>query len=379
LSWRWERRRLAPAAFASTFKTLYTFTGGADGSDPVAGLVLGAEGLLYGTTHINGADGVGTVFVFNPATKRLTTLHAFTGGTDGANPAAGVVFKAGVLYGTTYVGANGFGTAFKLVAAAKTLTTLHAFSGGADGGYPAAVLAFGTTGALYGTTHGTVFELVPSPPPKLTTLHSFSLTDGEPPAAGVVRDSAGALYGTTSLFGPKGYGTVFKLDPAAKPPRLSTLHAFTNGVDGGEPDAVLTKESGAFYSTTYQGGGIGYGTVFKLDLATKKWTTLYSFKGGFDGATPVGGVVFDRTGVLYGTTSEGGASGCTNNHGCGTVFKLDPVTKRLTTLHVFTGGTDGGNPVAGLILGANGALYGTTSQVMTNLGVNWGCRSRRRC
>jgi uncharacterized repeat protein (TIGR03803 family) len=324
-----------PPAHATTFTTLHSFTG-ADGANPVAGLVFDTKGALYGTTSAGGGPAnSGTVFKLNPATQYLTTLHAFTG-PDGANPVAGLVFDAaGALYGTTYHGgAANDGTVFKLDPATKTLTTLYVFNGSGVSGsnvFPNAALVFDTTGALYGTTHGvsggTVFKLDPATK-VLTTLYHFFIFSFrhifiEPIPYGVVFDTTGALYGTTNVggfYGPFYYtrqyvGTVFKLDPATQV--LATLHVFTGGADGGLPYARLVFENGALCGTTSSGGAHGQGTVFKLDPTTQVLTTLHAFTGA-DGANPQAGLVFDTTGALYGTTSAGGFSNL------GTVFKLVP-------------------------------------------------------
>jgi uncharacterized repeat protein (TIGR03803 family) len=350
-----------PAAQATTLTTLYSFTGGAAGANPEAGLVFDTKGALYGTTVVEGADVIyhGTVFKFDPATKILTILHVFTGGADGALPVAGLVFDTkGALYGTTIQGgAYNLGTMFKLDPASKALTTLHSFTG-ADGSWPFAVLVFGTKDTLYGTTafggahgYGTLFKL-DTATKALTTLHSFTGADGSLPTSVLVFDTKDALYGTTLQGGAHGFGTVFKLDTATKV--LTTLHSFT-GADGSLPYAVLVFDTkGALYGTTFQGGAHNVGTVFKLEPATKELAVLHSFRGT-DGANPNAGLVFDTKGELYSTTGFGG------KYGKGTVFKLDLATKVLTTLHAFTG-ADGANPYAGLVFDTKGALYSTTIQ-----------------
>jgi uncharacterized repeat protein (TIGR03803 family) len=147
----------------------------------------------------------------------------------------------------------------------------------------------------------------------------------------------------------------------------TVLHSF-NGVDGVNPYAGLViGKNGTLYGTTYGGGappGIG-GTVFQLTPPAKiggDWTetVLHSFAGDSDGANPAAGLVIGKDGTLYGTTQYGGTSNL------GTVFQLTPPTKvggtwSETVLHSFAGGSDGANPVAGLVIGQNGALYGTTT------------------
>ena len=182
--------------------------------------------------------------------------------------------------------------------------------------------------------------------------------DGINPEAGLVRDKAGNLYGTTGHGGDgTNFGTVFKLDTTGKE---TLLHSFAGGAtDGQNPYAGLVRDkTGNLYGTTSFGGasgiGLGLGTVFKLDT-TGKETLLYSFAGGAtDGQSPQAGLIRDNAGNLYGTTVLGGASGL------GTVFKLD-TTGKETALHSFTGRPrDGAIPLAGLIQDAAGNLYGTT-------------------
>jgi uncharacterized repeat protein (TIGR03803 family) len=203
-------------------------------------------------------------------------------------------------------------------------------------------------------------------------LHSFLIFSFrahiEPIPHGVVFDTTGPLYGTTNWGGFRlvfpyyqYVGTVFKLDPATK--AFTILHNFTYG-DGALPVAgAVFDTTGALYGTTLHGdSAVNQGTVFKLDPLTQVLTTLHVFTGGADGGLPYARLVFDTKGALYGTTSSGGANGN------GTVFKLDPTTQVLTTLHAFSG-TDGANPQAGLVFDTTGALYGTTSAGGTsNLG-----------
>jgi uncharacterized repeat protein (TIGR03803 family) len=297
---------------------LYSFTGGADGSGPSAGLIRNSAGNLYGTTSDGGTSGRGVVFKLD-TTGTETVLYSFTGEADGGYPSAGLIQdSAGNLYGTTeYGGASNDGVVFK-VDTSGTETVLHSFRGG-DGATPFAGLIRDSAGDLYGTTYvggasglGVVFKLNKTGE---TVLYSFTGGDGAYPGAGLFRDSAGILYGTT-LYGALDFGEVFMLDTTGAE---TVLHSFTGGTDGAYPYAVLIQGSaGNLYGTTYLGGtSNNAGVVFKLDT-TGTETVLYSFTGGTDGGEPLAGVIQDSAGNLYGTTSGGGI----DNHGV--VFKLQP-------------------------------------------------------
>jgi len=344
----------ATSAQAQSFTVLYAFTGGVDGAYPIAGLAQDKGGNLYGTAYAGGASGYGTVFKLNKTGKQ-SVLHSFTGGKDGGIPWANLVRDpAGNLYSTSSGGGTGGnGVVFKLDTTGKE-TVLHSFSGGRDGAAPRAGLILGPNGSLYGTAlaggasgAGVVFKFAKNG--KERVLHSFTEPpDGAYPQAVLLTDSAGNFYGTTVTGGTAGAGTVFKLDKTGKE---SVLYNFTGGADGEFPAAGLIMDAvGNLYSTTSQGGALGYGAVFKLDT-TGSETVLYSFTGGADGAYPYAGLVMDATGNFYGITIQGGTSGF------GALFKLD-TSGVETVLHNFTGGADGGFPYAGLIMDAVGNLYG---------------------
>ena len=349
--------RLAEAQAYTTFTVLYSFKGGTDGSSPFAGLVRDGAGNLYGTTLHGGGSDFGTVYKLDSSGAE-TVLHSFTGVPDGQYPQAGLVLdSAGNFYGTTGSGgASGFGTVFKLDTKGAE-TVLHSFTYMPDGAFPSGLVGY-AAGNLYGTAAGggafgtgTVFKL--NAAGKLIVLHNFrgGATDGQYPYAGLVRDPAGNFYGTTFGGGASGLGTVFKLDTTGVE---TVLHSFAGtGGDGTRPYAALRDAAGNLYGTTSEGGASGLGTVFKMDT-TGAETVLHSFTDVPDGASPYAGLVADAAGNLYGTTAGGGA------FGMGTVFKLNTAGK-LTVLHSFTGGaTDGGHPLAGLVRDAAGNLYGTT-------------------
>jgi uncharacterized repeat protein (TIGR03803 family) len=356
-------------AQAQTFSVLYTFTGGADGGMPDAGVVQDSAGNLYGTTSAGGSGtfncvtGCGTVFKVDTAGNE-TVLYDFAGNKDGATPLYGGLFRdsSGNLYGTTSVGgAAGNGTIFKVNPTSKERAV--SFAGGKSGGFPAAGLVPDGAGNAYGTTQyrgtgcppygcGTVFKV--NSAGKVTVLYSFlGGSDGANPVSGLVRDSVGSFYGTTLNGGASNAGTVFKIDPTGKE---TVLHAFTGGTDGAKPYAGLVlDDAGDLYGVTSAGGANNGGTVFQVD-STGKETVLYNFCCA-DGQSPMGTLTRDSTGNLYGTTFAGGpAFG-------GTVFKLDS-TGTETVLYSFCAQNncaDGVQPYAGVLRDSAGSLYGTTS------------------
>ncbi len=335
---------------------LYTFPGGSDGANPHSGVTSDGKGNLYGATYFGGPANAGVVYQVD-ATGHETVLYRFTGGADGQNPNGGVIRDpAGNLYGTTVHGGIGYGVVYQVNAAGNE-TVLHAFTGGADGMYPYAGVIRDSEGNLYGTASaggpanaGVVYKVDPAGDE--TVLYWFTGgPDGSGPQAGVIRDKAGNLYGTTISGGASNTGVVYELHANG----LETvLHSFTAGADGANPYAGLTGDAaGTLYGATYSGGASNAGVVYKVEVANKQETVLYSFAGA-KGANPVGGVTLDSAGNLYGTTAYGGAASA------GVVYKLDTIGQE-TVLYSFTGGTDGANPLAGLIRDSAGNLYGTAS------------------
>jgi uncharacterized repeat protein (TIGR03803 family) len=193
-------------------------------------------------------------------------------------------------------------------------------------------------------------------------LYRFAGSGGESPYAGVIRDSAGYLYGTAA-GGGLGSGVVFQIDPAGNE---TVLYNFTGGADGGNPAAGLIRDSaGNLYGTASAGGLCAYcGVVFKLDTAGND-TTLYSFTGGADGGHPLADVIRDSAGNLYGTTYNGGIL----TGKCATIGESPApgcgVVFKLdtagteTVLYTITGGTDGANPGAGVVRDSAGNIYAT--------------------
>jgi len=236
-----------------------------------------------------------------------------------------------------------------LVSRAQTFTTLASFNGTTNGLWPQA-LSQGTDGNFYGTTFaggsapygGTVFKITPTG--TLTMLYSFTGgADGGSPGGALVLATDGSFYGTAAFGGAHSYGTIFKISPIGM---LTILYTFTGGADGGYPTSLVLGADGNLYGTT----GAGDGTIFEITLGGAL-TTLYTFHSA---TVDVSMVVQGASGNFYGTTYEGGA------YNDGTVFKMTP-RGTLTTLYSFTGGSDGGFPYGGIVIGADGNFYGTTT------------------
>ena len=345
------------AGAQSAFIPLYSFTGGNDGANPVAGLVQASDGNLYGTTHEGGTNGYGAIFRITTG-GGLVPLYSFTGGNDGADPYAGLVQTGdGNLYGTTeYGGTNDNGVVFR-VTTNGILTPLYSFTGGHDGGNPRGALVQATDGNLYGTTEnggtnfdGTVFRI--STNGALKPLYSFTDGhDGAFPESGLMQANDGNLYGTTYEGGTNGYGVVFRITTNGL---LTPLYSFTRVHDGAYPEAGLVQANdGNLYGTTEDGGTNNYGAIFQI-TTNGVLTPLYSFTDGNDGAYPEAGLVQAGDGNLYGTTYAG------STNGYGDIFRI-ATNGALTTIHSFTDGSDGADPLADLLQANNGNLYGTAA------------------
>jgi uncharacterized repeat protein (TIGR03803 family) len=386
-------------------KVLHSFGSGKDGTTPWGGVIFDSAGNLYGTTFAGGTGpcsipqtGCGTIFELSPKAGGSWTekvVHNFHGN-DGWEPSGNLIFDgAGNLYGTTRQGGTGLcrylstedhyligcGTVFELSPAAGgawTEKVLYSFiNNGTDGIEPTAGLVFDAAGNLYGTTfngglydYGTVFELSPAGGGSWTEtiLHNFNQdgTDGIGPWAGLILNS-GNLWGTTVGGGTTYNGTVFELTPTAGGSWTETIaHSLNDTAEGYNAQAsVIFDTAGNLYTTASFGGEGGVdaeGSVFELSPGAGIWTetTLHNFnENGTDAATPVAGVIFDASGHVYGTTQFGGPRNV-----YGSVFELTPTpgggwTEKI--LHDFGTGTDGVNPLAGLIFDTAGHLYGTTA------------------
>jgi uncharacterized repeat protein (TIGR03803 family) len=366
-------------------KILHNFGGKPNEGSPSLSLIFDGSGNLYGTT-----SGGGTVFELSPAAKGgwfERTLFTFSTTTTGSAYVGPLMLDGfGNLYGTTSQFASTLGgTVFELKHwpdGGWSQKILHNFEGTPDGSYPLGPLISDAAGNLFGTSAygglysgtkaaGTVFELSPNADGTWTetVIHSFGNgTDGNAPGAGLIRDASGNLYGTTAYGGSHNLGTVFELSPTGEGWIETVIYNFGtlgNGTGGSQPlGGLIFDSAGNLYGTLNVGGKYHAGTAFKLSpVGDGSWTetALHAFGAGTDGKYPSGSLVFDTAGNLYGTTVEGGSFG-TGGHG-GIVFKLSPAAGGAwteTVLHSFGNGKDGDLLGGTLIFDSSGNLYGTT-------------------
>jgi uncharacterized repeat protein (TIGR03803 family) len=349
---------LATSASAQTLTTLHTFGPASGGENPDGRLVADSAGNLYGATVDGGTFGKGTIFELSPSSSGRwteTVLYNFT--TDADDNGVGgtlIADPAGNLYGTTSYGGNGSGTVFQLArpstpGGAWTRNVLYRFTSMPDGVLPIGVLVMDAAGNIYGETwQGGVCPASPSEP---------------------------------------GDGTVFKLSPPTTsngPWTEEILHLFQQHCgkrgEGSHPTGGLAiGKGGLLFGVTRDGGAFSGGvppggTVFRLappSASNPNWTerVLHSFHPiGIDGYYPVGGLIVDKKGNIYGTTVGGGGTNSTCGSqgfkGCGVVFEMSPPIAggawTESVLYSFTGGDDGSSPQDDLLLDSAGNLFGVT-------------------
>ena len=397
---------------AQTFTNLYSFTGGSDGANPYAGLILSSNTLygtavyggtgmgtngngtifkvntdgsgfrvltnfsayaiangslpcpnaslvlsghtLYGTTEDGGSGGLGSVFKVNTDGSGFNDMHDFSG-FDGFAPLGGLVLSNNILYGTTALSYSGGATVFEINTNGGSLTTLTN-NVGAD---PYATLIL-SSNILYGTTFhggssgwGTIFK-VNTDGSGFTNLYNFYSYG---PTRGSLVLSGNTLFGVTVGVGITGnFGSVFSINTDGS--GFTNRYIFTNSANGSLPVAGLALSGNTLYGTTPAGGSEGYGTVFAVNTDGSGFTNLYSFKGGSDGANPYAGLVlFDN--ALYGTTVNGGAQGY------GTVFRISITNANVM---IVTPQFSHGGSFQFIVQGLSGQMY--VIQTSTNL-VNW--------
>jgi uncharacterized repeat protein (TIGR03803 family) len=356
--------KISPSGAYTVLKSMIP---GTEGGNPQENLVQGKDGSFYGMNYSGGANGVGTIFRFNPSTNVYTVLFSFNTTTSGKNPYGSLVVGSdGILYGTTNGGGNyGLGTLFKFDPNTKVYAVMRHLQG-ADGGYLRGSLTFGNDGYLYGLGHqggatggGTIFRI--STGGSFLVVRNLSGLDGTFPAGSLVKDSNGNFYGMMASGGTKSAGTIFRFNPATK--AYTVLRSLDLTPDGGYPAGSLIRGTdGNFYGMTSSGGSSSrFGTLFKINanVSPAAFTVMARFNGsGSLGNAPNGSLVQANDGAFYGTNSAGGT------YGYGTLFKIcGGVT---TVIKSFNRPTDGATPKGSLIQATDGNLYGLASDGGTN-------------
>ncbi|HEV7924817.1 MAG TPA: choice-of-anchor tandem repeat GloVer-containing protein [Verrucomicrobiae bacterium] len=321
----------------SNFLTLYNFADANDGAMPMAPLVV-TNGMLYGTASAGGSSSFGTIFEFDTSESNFTTLYTFTNGVDGADPVAGLLLSGSNLYGTTpgkFLGPN-YGTVFMINTNGSNFSVLHRFSAPSSlhytnsDGFLLSGPLFLSGSTLYGVAtdggangDGTLFSMASDgssfgPTYEFATASGFPLTNGggANPQGGVV-GLGGTLFGATYDGGVNGWGTVYQYDFASSV--FSPLYSFTAGADYENPQGPLAASGNMLYGTTPA-------TIFGVNTNAMDFTNLFLFPPTFSdgsgdltnatGSAPNGGLVLASQ-TLYGTTQTGGSNGY------GTVFAFD--------------------------------------------------------
>ena len=353
------------SASAQTYTDLHDFS--PVGGDPsyfnVAGWIpQGRDGNLYGVSHFGGTSDIGTVFSMTP-TGTPTILASFIG-SNGSYPFSGLTLGTdGNFYGVGSLGGTSNAGTIVKVTPTGTLTVLYNFTGVGDGGYPTFPPVQAADGNFYGVASGndsgnqltSAFYKI-TPTGTFTVLHVFTTAEGNQ-CSGVILGSDGNFYGACNFGGANSDGTLYKVSTAGK---VTVLHNL-NGIDGQYPGALVPVEGkdGNYYGVTYLGGSANSGVVYQLK-PSGAYTVLHNFTGGSDGGFPLAPLTLATDGKLYGTTSNGGnVIACPSGTiGCGVIFKIT-TTGAFTVLHTF-GFTEGAYPQSNLTLRTDGLFYGDT-------------------
>ena len=342
------------ASHAASFQTLHSFAGDVNGGDPQSPLAL-IGSTLYGITDLGGANSGGTLFSLNTDGSNFHTNYAFSGG----DPNGGFTFIGSTLYGTTESsGSRNLGQIYSVNPNGTGFQTVHSFA--ADGINPYSTNFVQVGSKIFGTARsggdnggGTVVSMNLDGS-NATLLHSFvgGGSDGYDPWSGLTL-AGSTLYGTTADGASSGFGTVFSMNQDGS--NFKTVHTFTGGTNGANPEADLKLIGSTLYGTT-NGRGTTGGSVFSMNLDGSNFKTLHPFTLALpsDGASPQGLTVAGS--ILYGVSQMGGDSR-TNG---GTIFSLNLDGSNFQVLYTFLGTTNGVRPSGALTL-ANSTLYGTTT------------------
>ena len=338
------------------------------GTKPMAGVIIGRDGWLYGTSSEGGTGRQGVVFKINPDGSGYRVLHHFRGGTnDGARPEAELLEGTdGLLYGTTPSGGSyASGTVFRMNKGGSGFEVLHGFGATGDGALPGAAVIEGSDDKLYGTTpaggtggRGAVFR-INKDGTGYSLLHSFASNEleGTLPTGSLVEAGDGWLYGVASRRGTNGTasrGTLFKVNKDGS--GFAILRSFQGQPT--EPAEVraglIAGRDGLLYGVSAQGGLSDLGCIFSFNPEMQELKVLRHFTSDPDGRPALESLMEGQDGALYGTAISGGTNGY------GTVFRIQRDGSNYVVLHHFAPGGGGNTPRCKLVQGASGELFGAT-------------------
>ncbi len=363
--------------WAQTLETLYSFPAISPADDsagrhPVAALVIGPDGNLYGTATEGGENGDGTVFRVSPATNEVTILDSFEVDTTGRDPVAGMInIGDGFLYGVTRVNGNDvgdpYGTVYRLDPATGQLSVVFQLDGLPPIPANPISLASGEPNVLHvlGVETGGLWRI-----PLDTGIGSIarnfdpSMSGREAEGSfhrGLIRGSDGYLYGVSTGGGINNEGIIFRISPDGTD--FTKLHdaAYETGRN---PVGPLTEVDGNFYGLM-EDGPVGHNGVIYRITPEGDYTVIHVFN---DFRYPKGGLLLASDGMLYGVAESTGPGG----NGNGGVFRIKPDGSGYKVVYVFKDRLtqpyypQGRIPVGGLVQAADGHLYGTTSAGGTN-------------
>ncbi|HEY0976914.1 MAG TPA: choice-of-anchor tandem repeat GloVer-containing protein, partial [Flavobacteriales bacterium] len=335
------------------------------GTAPIRGLVQAGNGLLYGLCRAGGANGLGTIFSYNPTTHAVVRLHSFSGA-NGSTPFSKLILGASnlTLWGTTQFGgasSNNGGVVFEYTIGASTpfqrRASFDAAAGNVTGRLPRTGLTRTTNGRMFGVTSGggangfgTVFEINTSTY-AITVVRALTAADGSVPFGGLVESSTNVLHGTTTAQGANGSGTVFTVNATVTPATFTKVHDLTGTVASNIYSTMTKGTDGLLYGTSHFGGASSQGVIFSYNTSTNVLSPLASFQSvGL--SESYGGVIQDGA-VWYGLCSSGGPGTG------GGLYRFTPATSTITSLLYFNA-SNGHNPQGRMLMGSNGRLYGTT-------------------
>ncbi|MBK9760687.1 MAG: hypothetical protein IPO90_12110 [Flavobacteriales bacterium] len=341
----------------NAYTAVYDFTQ-ATGRFPLGEMVLAPNGSLYGTTTAGGTNNLGVIFSYDPVTDTYTNRFNLTS-VSGSSPFARMILGSnGLLYGTADQGGlSNAGTIFSFNTTTNALSVVYNLS---DGGFsdPWAGVIEDPAGTLVGVANdggtgneGALFKVLLSSGVD-TELVPFGFSNGSTPKGRLLKASNGLFYGLTSTGGTENTGILFSFDPVTS--TFVRLVNFTNATFGTFPLGTLVESGGKLYGLCSGGGTANGGTLFEYTISTNTCVKKKDIALQSAGTVPQNGLFKAGNGTLYGNTSVG------STNGQGALFSYVASTNAFTKLFDFTVAS-GSQPLGDLTQASNGLLYGTCS------------------